>query len=211
MTSPLSAPVERETLHRRDYQFSGHRRTDGLFDIEGRMVDRKTYDFPNDWRGIVRAGDAVHDMWVRVTLDRDFVIQAVEASTMASPFSVCADIAPAFGALKGERIQAGWSNVLKRRFGGRAGCTHHVEMLRALGTVAFQTIHGWKERERRQRKASESGAAAVAASRQGETAAAKRPGIIDSCHALAADGEVVRRHYPQFYEAPGGSSDNAKA
>lgn len=203
--SALTSPVERERLHSRDYAFSGHRRRDGLFDIEGRMVDRKTYSFPNEWRGEVSAGEPVHEMWVRVTLDEEMVIHAVEAATTASPFAICAAVTPAFAALQGERIKSGWSNLLKDKFGGRKGCTHHVEMLRALGTVAFQTIHGWKERRKR-----ETGAAGPDRP-PSETRPGRRPAVIDTCHALAADGEVVRRHFPQFYEEPGASSDKASA
>jgi hypothetical protein len=206
MTSPLSPPVDRETLHFRDYEFSGHRRADGLFDIEGRMVDRKSYAFPNDWRGMVEAGKPVHEMWVRVTLNKDLLIEYVEAATSASPFAACPAIAPAFAALKGETIKPGWSNLLKEKFGGRRGCTHHVEMLRALGTVAFQTIHGWRERQRREGREAGSTRPPDASGRIG-----KRPGLIDSCYALAADGETVRRHFPQFYEGLDASSDKANA
>ena len=46
----LSAPVLREAQHFRNYAFGGYRRADGLFDIEGRMTDTKSYAFPNDWR-----------------------------------------------------------------------------------------------------------------------------------------------------------------
>jgi len=34
-----------------------------------------------------------------------------------------------------------------------------------------------------------------------ETAGGRKPGFIDTCHALASDGEIVKSHYPQFYEA----------
>ena len=203
--SALSAPVKRETLHFRDYEFSGHRREDGLFDIEGRMIDRKTYSFPNEWRGTVEAGAPVHEMWVRVTLNEDMIIEQVEAATTASPFSICASVTPSFASLKGARIKSGWSSLLKERFGGRLGCTHHVEMLRTLGTVAFHTVHGWKERRRRE--LGDTGDHHPPS----EPRPGKRPGFIDSCHALAADGEIVRRHFPQFYVERGASSDKANA
>jgi hypothetical protein len=29
---------------------------------------------------------------------------------------------------------------------------------------------------------------------------AKRPFFIDSCHALAADGDIVKTFWPEFYE-----------
>ncbi|HJT14225.1 MAG TPA: hypothetical protein VJ790_16515, partial [Dongiaceae bacterium] len=76
------------------------------------------------------------------------------------------------------------------------GCVHHVEMLRAMATVAFQTLYGYQERRRR-----ETGLSKSEGPPDRETTAGRRPGFIDSCHALASDGEVVRTQFPQFYEA----------
>src|SRR3546814_16324152 len=44
---PLSPPVERTCLHNRTYDFQGSQRADGLWDLEGRIVDTKTYPFAN--------------------------------------------------------------------------------------------------------------------------------------------------------------------
>jgi hypothetical protein len=189
----LSAPVAREAQHVRNYQFGGYRRADGLFDIEGRMTDVKTYAFPNDWRQTIAAGEPLHDMRIRLTVDEAFVIREVECVTAAGPYEICPAIIPSFAALKGERIGRGWSRRLREKFGGRHGCVHHGEMLRAMATVAFQTLYGWRARQQRE--------AGASGERPGETAAGRRPGFIDSCHALASDGEIVRTQYPQFYQA----------
>ena len=183
---PLSAPVEREPLHERRYEFQGFRRKDGLWDIEGRMVDTKAYDFPNQYRGTVHAGTPVHDMRIRLTLDDHFVVRDIEATTEASPFEICPAITQSFAVIKGLRIGPGWRQRLKERLGGVKGCTHHVEMLGAMATVAYQTM--WKY---------------VSAEMSGKGSGAKhRPGFIDSCHAFASDGEVVRQRWPEFYTGP---------
>jgi hypothetical protein len=191
----LSAPVAREAQHFRNYAFGGYRRADGLFDIEGRMTDTKSYAFPNDWRQTVEAGEPVHDMRIRLTLDEQFVIQGVECVTAAGPYEICPAITPAFAALKGARIGRGWSRILREKFGGRHGCVHHVEMLRAMATVAFQTLYGYQARRERETGLGQSEGP------PDREATGRRPGFIDSCHALASDGEVVRRQFPQFYEA----------
>jgi hypothetical protein len=194
-SAALSAPVAREAQHFRDYQFAGYRRADGLFDIEGRMTDRKSYSFPSEWRGRIEEGEPIHDMRIRLTLDEGFMIRDVECVTAAGPYEICPAITPAFAALKGERVGRGWSRVLREKFGGRNGCVHHVEMLRAMATVAFQTLYGYQERRKR-----ETGQSNREGPPSPEAAPGRRPGFIDSCHALASDGEVVRTHYPQFYE-----------
>jgi hypothetical protein len=199
--NPFSAPVQRRALHQRIYDFHGFRREDGLYDIEGRMTDRKSYGFPNRWRGEIAAGVPVHDMWARLTLDDDFVVIDIEVHTEAGPFESCPAITPAFAALRGAKVGKGWTRTLMERFGGVHGCTHHVEMLRAMGTVAFQTIFGAREQQKRERAAA-AATGGVDSSQETAKTTAKRPGVIDTCHALAADGDVVKQLWPEFYEKP---------
>jgi hypothetical protein len=182
----------RELLHKRDFVFEGYQRADGHYDIEGRMTDRKNYAFPNDFRGEIQADEPLHDMRIRVTLDDNFQILDIHAETEAAPFEICPAITPVFASLKGARIGRGWSALLREKFGGVQGCTHHVELLRTLATVAFQTIYGAQQRRRR--------AQTAAAPRESVEAKKKRPAFIDTCHALAADGEVVKQSWPGFYQ-----------
>jgi hypothetical protein len=182
----------RDLLHKRNFAFEGYRRADGHYDIEGRMTDRKAYAFPNDFRGEIQADEPLHDMRVRVTIDEEFRILDIDVETAAGPFEICPAITPVFAALKGARIGRGWSALLKERFGGVQGCTHHVELLRAVATVAFQTIYGDQQRRRRTQPA--------AAPSESPGAKKRRPAFIDTCHALAADGEVVKQGWPDFYQ-----------
>lgn len=193
MNAPAAAN-SRELVHRRSFEFSGHVRSDGRYDIEGRMTDRKSYAFPNDWRGEIAAGEPLHDMRVRVTIDDSFTIAGISVETAAGPFEVCPAITPSFDVLLGEKIGRGWSALLKQKFGGVKGCTHHVELLRGLATVAFQTVYGEQQRRRREQRS-------VPLGETGEQEAGKRPGFIDTCHALAADGEVVKANWPAFHRA----------
>lgn len=190
----LSQPALREVQHFRDFQFAGYRRADGLFDIEGRMTDRKPYEFPNEWRGTVPVDDPLHDMRIRLTLDEHFLIHDVEVMTSASPYDICGAITPAFAALKGHHISKGWTRLLSETFGGHRGCVHHVELLRTMATVAFQTLYGWQERKKRELGITKADGPPA------DATPGKKPGFIDSCHALASDGEIVKEHWPQFYK-----------
>ena len=126
---PLSSPAEREHIHTRTVECNGYRRSDGLWDIEGRLVDVKSYTFHNNERGDVPPGEPVHEMWIRLTVDDDLKIHGVEATTEYSPFSVCKEIAPNFERLVGISIGPGWRKKVRDRVGGVEGCTHIVEML----------------------------------------------------------------------------------
>ncbi|MEJ1298296.1 MAG: DUF2889 domain-containing protein [Candidatus Sedimenticola sp. (ex Thyasira tokunagai)] len=179
---PLPKPVEREHLHSRRIQCEGFRRSDGLWDIEARMVDDKTYGFPNEDRGgRIDAGEAIHDMSLRITLDLDFVIHDVVAVTDFTPFTVCGEVAEGMRRLIGLRITAGWMREVRARVGRTLGCTHLVELLGPLATTAYQTMH-W-EQEKRDR------------SQEGRS----KPKVINTCHAMADDGPIVERQWPEFY------------
>ena len=114
---PLSkAPAPRKLVHTREYRFQGYEREDGLFDIEGHIVDTKPYSFDNKFRGRVDAGEPIHEMWLRTTLDLDMTIQAIEAVTDNGPYRVCPEITPNFQKAVGLTIgkEAG---MCRRRFG----------------------------------------------------------------------------------------------
>ena len=178
---PLSPPDKREPIHHRRIDCRGYRRKDGLWDIEGHLTDVKSYPFPNKFRGEIQPGDPLHDMWLRLTLDDELTVIAVEAATEAGPFAVCPAITPAFKSLEGLKIGPGWRRAVSKLLGGVQGCTHLVELLGPLATTAYQTIHTWN------------------AQRSPRIENDRMPSHLNSCHALARDGEVVKEHYPRWY------------
>ena len=108
------APVAREHAHTRSVTCRAYQREDGLFDVEGRMTDTKPYDIDNrDRGGQIKAGEAIHDMSIRLTIDLDFNIHQVEAVIDHSPFNICPIIAERFKRLEGEQIAAGWNSKVK--------------------------------------------------------------------------------------------------
>ncbi|WP_114395235.1 DUF2889 domain-containing protein [Oleisolibacter albus] len=193
---PLPPPdCAREHLHTRTVTCTGYRRTDGLWDIEGHITDQKTYGFDSQARGRLAPGDFVHDMWIRLTVDSQFVVQAVAAVTDASPFAMCPAITPNFQRLVGLRIASGWTAAVKERLGGIEGCTHLVELLGPVATTTFQTIAPVLEREARDRR--------KAAAALGEPPAPqRRPVLLNTCHSFASDSPVVKQAWPDFYTGP---------
>ena len=184
----LSPPAAREPIHHRRIDCRGYRRADGLWDIEGHLTDVKAYPFPNKFRGEIEAGEPLHDMWIRLTLDDELTVIEVEAVTDAGPFAICPAITPAFKKLEGLKIALGWRRSVNKLLGGVQGCTHLVELLGPLATTAYQTIYSWN---------------AANKPKKGEADMSKPPSHLNTCHALARDGEVVKEHYPRWYEGGG--------
>ena len=189
---PLSDPgVERRQYHSRKYDVQGFFRADGLWDIEGRMTDTKTYAFHNSHRGDVPAGEPVHDMLLRITIDDNLVIQGAEASTEYGPYNVCANITPNYAKLIGLRIGPGFHRKVKERLGGTHGCTHLTELLYPMATVCYQTAYASRNQARR-----DFGLEVE----ETPTDPDKRPGHLNTCHALDVTGPVIKETWPQYYE-----------
>lgn len=179
----LSETVKRKPIHTRQLVFEGYEREDGLFDIEGKLIDSKPFDIDNEDRGgQIKAGESLHQMVIRVTVDESMKIIDAQAATEWAPFDYCQGGAASFHRLVGEKMGPGWTLRVKEILGGTDGCTHITEMLGQLATTAFQSIYG-RDRARRQRDDSKT-----------------KPAILDSCHALASDSPVVARFWPNFYQ-----------
>jgi hypothetical protein len=186
-------------LHTRRVTCQGFYRDDGLFDIEGRITDTKTYEHASEWRGALKPGDFVHDMSIRLTLDHRFTIVDVEAVTDASPYRMCGDITPNFKKLIGLRIGAGFNKAVRERLGGTQGCTHIVELLGPVATTAFQTAGSRKVQELQTAHRIKIGKPPAP---HDPAKPQRKPHMIDNCHAWASDGEVTKRWVPQFYTGP---------
>ena len=187
---PLSEPGPREAIHCRDVICRGFRRADGLWDIEAHLTDTKTYDFDNRWRGKVTAGQPVHEMWLRITVDDNLAVIAAEAATDNSPYPSCANVTGDLAKLKGLRIAPGWTNKVRALFGGVKGCTHLTELLGPLATTAYQTVYPARHRFS-----------------ENPTNNEPRPPV-NTCHALAAGGEVITKYWPELRPEPHPESHN---
>lgn len=182
---PLSAAVPREPIHRRVIDCAGYRREDGMWDIEGQLTDVKTYSFKNEHRGEVKAGEPIHQMWMRLTVDDKMIIHAVEATTDNSPFAICPAVVPNYERLVGLSIAKGFYNKVVELLGGVEGCTHHTELIGRLATVAFQTIFPYRNRM------------AEAAGKTPD-ASSRKPRLLNTCHAFAETGEIAKKLWPEI-------------
>ena len=205
---PLSPPVGRQHLHTRRVTCQGFFREDGLWDIEGRITDEKSYEHANEWRGPLKPGDFVHDMSIRLTLNDRFTIVDVDAVTDKSPYRVCGDVTPDFKKLIGLRVGGGFHREVRARLGGVHGCTHIVELLGPVATTAFQTISSGKARELERAHRAKSD---PAPQEDAPSKPRRKPYVIDTCHAWAADGPVVKRWAPDFYSGPDAEAVRAAA
>jgi hypothetical protein len=183
---PLPAPQPRSHFHTRSVVFQGFAREDGLWDIEARLTDTKTYDLEIYGRPRHAAGDPIHDMSVRLTVGDDFVIREVAVSLDATPFEDCQQARPPVEQLVGATLGPGWRQAIERAMGGVRGCTHLRELLFNMATAAYQAIPSGRAHLRSM------------AGEPAPEATDEPPYHVGRCITWDAEGPVVARHYPQF-------------
>jgi hypothetical protein len=110
--------VERELRHTRRVRYEGYKRADGLWDIEAHLTDVKSHDNPMK-AGVRRAGQPIHEMWLRLTIDRHFTVLDASASSDAVPYPQgCETIAPAYKRLIGLNLVRGFPTAAIQTFAG---------------------------------------------------------------------------------------------
>ena len=179
---PLSSPASRTLRHTRAITVEAYARDDGLWDLDACIRDVKTHDIelPSGFRP---GGLPVHDLKLRVTIDRDMTIVDAEAASDAVPYpGFCDTIGPAYKKLVGLSLLKHFRLHLKDRLHGVLGCTHLTELAQVLPTAAIQAF---ADEEFEIRNAANDGDAV-------------RPYEIDRCHALRADGPAVAKYYPRW-------------
>ena len=177
---PLPIPeVERELTHARRVRYEGYKRSDGRWDIEAHLSDVKNHDYQLK-TGVRRAGQPIHDMWLRLTIDRAFNVVDAIARTDAVPYpGGCESAAPEYRKLVGLCLLKDFRKRVRELLGGVRGCTHLTEMLAGMPTAAIQSFAGETKEDRDD---------------------GTRPFQLGQCLALETSGETVKKWYPKWYK-----------
>ncbi len=179
-TGAKSTPPHRSRMHTRSITIEAFERTDGLFDLEARLLDVKDQDL-DLVSGLRRAGSPIHDMTLCFTINRNLDVVAVAAGTSAVPYpGACEGSSSGYAQLVGLNLLDRFRKRSLERVGGIRGCTHMTELAAILPTAAVQAFAG-----------------RVSALRT--DGVAEKPFQLDRCHALVSDGDSVRQFYPLWY------------
>lgn len=174
---PLSQPtITRTPQHIRQVNYRSFEREDGLWDIEGELLDTKAIDLPRpNGEGIRKAGDPIHHMLIRVTVNTQLVVQAIEACMQAHPVQGCPAALDAMQRMVGCSMARGWRKAIETNLAGITGCTHMRELLNNMATATFQSI--------------------VSAF---STTPDQPPAYLGRCTGWSFNGPAVMQYYPQF-------------
>ena len=182
--SMATSPAARQPVHLRRISCEGYLRDDGLFDIEGLLIDTKpvTLQLVNK---AVTAGDPIHQMRVRLTIDRERCILDANVWSEHTPYPDCMEVEASYRKLIGLRIEPGFTRVVKRLFRGTLGCSHMTELLPHMASTAFQVMWADGDFNTVDAKGSQ-----------------QRTSPLGGCHSLRLDGHIVRTYFPKHQKEP---------
>lgn len=180
----MTDTIEREELHHRQVDLRFYKRSDGLYEVVGNLVDKKTYPFRRQLaEEDTLPGTPVHDITVRLVLDEDLVVHDASATMDVTPFDICPGATGTLAPLVGLQIGAGWNRKVRDLLGGSASCTHIAELLGPMATTAYQGMAPKRM-------------AVINLPGQEQQRLAK----VNSCYSYAAHREVVARLWPELHE-----------
>jgi hypothetical protein len=179
--------LNRTPLHTRQVCYRAFARADGLWDVEGTLLDTKEFQFDRPHLSPLMPGDPVHHMSVVVTVNDDLEIVAIAGRMHTAPLGECQEAGVTLQQLVGQRLGKGWRHALEKEMGGVGGCTHLRELLFNLATAAIQGIPGYRDQRRQQQ--------GLPPLRPTDEV----PHYVGGCMTWRRDGPVVKRLMPQFY------------
>jgi len=184
---PDATAVTRERLHTRTIVYEGFARSDGLWDVEGSLLDTKHVG----WRRAnnlpaYAPGAPVHHLKVLVTFDDHLTVVAISSDLPTTPHDECQKTADPLQQLIGQRVGRGWRRAIESAMGGTAGCTHLRELMIGLATGAIQAIGGIRDQRRR-----DQGLPPLQPDSQA-------PHFIGGCLGWRRDGPATQRYFPLF-------------
>jgi hypothetical protein len=173
--------------HVRSISAQAFEREDGLWDIEARLTDTKPRPIVLA-SGARAAGEPVHDLWLRVTVDTALNIVDAAAASDATPYPTHCDSFPdAYKRLVGLNLLRGFRHAVRERLAGVAGCTHLTELAGVLPTATIQAF---------------AGDVMPTGDGQHDDEQSQPPFQLDRCRALRRDGPAVAKYYPRWVIKP---------
>jgi hypothetical protein len=185
------APVHERRLELRSYPLEN-----GRLIIEGWLRDERLVEGYH-WNGAPRESGVVHWMCLRFLVgDWPLTILDAEGEMPDVPHELCPTTLEGIRRVVGLKIVAGYSEEVRRLFGGIRGCNHLTHLMMVMGTAA---LHGyWTQHSRKRRP--------IPGSLEEFEAL---PQLINSCALWGQDGPIMK-NLKATIEASGKSDQTAK-
>ena len=117
--------------------------------VEGRLTDDRLVTGYH-WDGRPRPPGVVHRMIIRLLIgDWPPTVLEAEAEMLDIPHELCTTVEDSIQKVVGVSVSAGFSDQIRQRLGGIAGCSHLTHLILAMGPAV---LHGyWTQHSRQPR------------------------------------------------------------
>ena len=183
-------------IHERRLELRSYPMEDGRLIIEGWLRDERLVEGYH-WNGVHREPGVVHWMCLRFLVGgQPLTILDVEGEMPDIPHEMCQSTLEGIKRVVGLKIVAGYSEKIRRLFGGTRGCNHLTHLMMVMGTAA---LHGYWTQQTRERQP-------VPRSLEEFEAL---PQLINSCALWGQDGPIMK-NVKETIEASGKSDQPPK-
>jgi len=132
-------------LHVRTINATTYPVDDDAIMVEGVLKDERLIPTLSLVKGDMAAPGVVHDITIRMLIRGGaMVIEDLEVEITHVPREMCRATEAVLEPLVGRRIAPGFSEYIKKTFGGGAGCAHQNALLLAMASAAVQGF--WVQR-----------------------------------------------------------------
>ena len=177
--SRLKELISGPPVHERRLEIRTYPAEEGRVVVEGWLRDERLVDGYH-WNGGIRPAGIVHHMCVRMLVGGlPLTILDAEAEMPGTPHEMCPTTAETVQKIVGLPIVSGYSEEVRRRLGGTAGCTHLTHLIVVMGPAA---LHGfWTQASTREHKPPKSWDDWLG-----------KDYVINSCQLWAEDGPLMK-------------------
>ena len=161
--------------------------------VEGVLKDERLIPTLSLIKGGMSAPGVVHDITIRMLVRGGaMVIEDLEVEITQVPRELCRETEAALQPLIGHRIAPGFSEYVKKTFGGGIGCAHQNALLLSMASAAVQGF--WVQRSGNRNLTLDE-----ARSRMDPRL------LINTCWVWREDGELIKELLTTLQESSGGS------
>jgi hypothetical protein len=131
--------LRKEPVHIRTITTTTYRVDDETIMMEGVLNDDRLIQSYSMAKGTVIDPGVVHAITIRLLIrGAGMIIDDVEVEITHVPREACRETLEALKPLIGQRIAPGFTELIKKTFGGARGCAHQNALLLAMASAAVQ-------------------------------------------------------------------------
>ena len=141
--------MKKELIHTRTISVNCYETDEERLVVEGKLTDERHFPYVLHALNQRRDAGLMHHITLTMELTiPQLKILSIKAEMPVIPDAGCRDVKAAVQKLAGRRIQPGFTNEVKKRFGKASGCIHLTNLILTMSSAAVQGLWSYFSRSR---------------------------------------------------------------